>query len=88
MDPVKLDVDVHHGAVLPTSNFSTRECSATWVPGAGAYLYCDIVSATDPRWPDSFLSSIGVFHSADGLRNWTYGGIESVYAHVVAESDR
>lgn len=71
----KLDVDVHHGAVLPTSNFSTRECSATWVPGAGAYLYCDIVLATDPRWPDSFLSSIGVFHSADGLRNWTYGGI-------------
>ena len=73
----KLDVDVHRGAVLPTSNFSTRECSATWVPGpgAGAYLYCDIVSAADPRWPDSFLSSIGVFHSADGLRNWTYGGI-------------
>ena len=38
-------------------------------------MYCDIVSAADPRWPDSFLSSIGVFHSADGLRNWTYGGI-------------
>eukprot|EP01047_Picozoa_sp_COSAG01_P022493 COSAG01_NODE_1337_length_10667_cov_77.938115_5_plen_878_part_00 len=72
----QLDVDVHlDAAVLPTSNFSTRECSATWVPGAGAYLYCDIISANNPRWPDSFLSSIGVFHSADGLHNWTYGGI-------------
>eukprot|EP01052_Picozoa_sp_SAG31_P032048 SAG31_NODE_3470_length_4235_cov_1.596712_2_plen_1063_part_00 len=70
----QLDVDLE-SAVLPTSNFSTRECSATWVPGAGAYLYCDIVSASNPRWPDSFLSSIGVFHSADGLHNWTYGGI-------------
>ena len=70
-----LDVDVHNGAVLPMSNFSTRECSAAWVPGAGAFLYCDIVAASDPQWPDSFLSSIGVFHSADGLRNWTFGGI-------------
>lgn len=71
----KLDVDVHSAGMLPTSNFSTRECSATWVPGAGAYLYCDIVTAGNPQWPDSFLSSVGVFHSDDGLHNWTYGGI-------------
>ena len=31
----QLDVDLE-SAVLPTSNFSTRECYATWVPGAGA----------------------------------------------------
>ena len=57
---------------LPTDEFSVRQVNALRHAGK-YYLYGDIIRWSNPKHPDSYGSSIGVFSSTDG-RGWDYHG--------------
>jgi xylan 1,4-beta-xylosidase len=59
-------------APLPTNEFSVRQVNSLWHDGR-YYLYGDIIRWCNPKHPDSYGSSIGVFSSPDG-RQWSYHG--------------
>ena len=58
---------------LPTDRFSVRQMNSLW-HGGKYYVYADIIGWDNPKHPDSYGSSIGVYSSPDG-RTWTYHGI-------------
>lgn len=61
---------------LPTGNFSVRKLEAIHYPADGrTYAYVDIVNFSDPYYPSSYESEVGVYSSPDGLTRWQYHGI-------------
>ena len=57
---------------LPANGFSVRQMNSQWHDGK-YYVYADIIAWDNPKHPDSYGSTIGVFSSPDG-RKWTYHG--------------
>ena len=66
-----LDADAE-AVPLPTDGFSVRQMNSLWHDGK-YYVYGDVIGWTNPKHPDSYGSTIGVFCSPDG-RKWTYHG--------------
>jgi len=61
---------------LPAPSFSVRKLEVIVYPGDGrTYGYADIVNFSDPYYPVSYSSEVGVFSSADGRTGWQYHGI-------------
>eukprot|EP00937_MAST-01D_sp_MAST-1D-sp2_P005452 g5452.t1 len=61
---------------FPTTKFGVRKVEAFVYPLDGTtYAYADVVNYSDPHYPDSYSSEIGVFSSADGKTGWQYHGI-------------
>ena len=61
---------------LPAPSFSVRKLEVIVYPGDGrTYGYADIVNFSDPYYPVSYSSEVGVFSSADGVTGWQYHGI-------------
>ena len=60
---------------LPTANFSVRKLEAIVYMDGQTYAYVDIVPFSDPYYPASYSSEIGVYSSPNGLTGWKYHGI-------------
>ena len=61
---------------LPAPSFSVRKVQAIYYPADNrTYAYADIVNFSDPFYPVSYSSEVGVFSSPDGFTQWTYHGI-------------
>ena len=61
---------------LPAPTFAVRKLEAfVWPLDNRTYAYADIVNYTDPYYPVSYSSEVGVFSSTDGLTGWKYHGI-------------
>ena len=61
---------------LPTTNFSVRKLEAVYYPpDRRTYAYVDIVNYSDPYYPASYSTEVGVFSSPNGFTNWSYHGI-------------
>ena len=69
-----LSIDTSAGMALPIANFSVRHTSALAVAGR-FFIYADIVPDSDPYFPDSYSSQVGVFSSSNSTGPWTYHGI-------------
>ena len=57
---------------LPTDGFSIRQINGLWHEGS-YYVYADVIDWDNPKHPDSYGSSIGVYSSPDGV-DWKYHG--------------
>jgi hypothetical protein len=61
---------------LPAPTFAVRKLEAfVWPKDNRTYAYGDIVNYSDPFYPVSYSSEVGVFSSTDGLTGWKYHGI-------------
>eukprot|EP00947_MAST-08B_sp_MAST-8B-sp1_P000881 g881.t1 len=62
---------------FPTEpGFGVRKVEAfVWPADNVTYAVADIVNYSDPFYPDSYSSEIGIFSSADGRTGWQYHGI-------------
>ena len=73
-EPWSFEVDWASGGpatTLPAPTFSVRKLEAFHYPKDGrTYAYADIVHFTDPFYPVSYSSEVGVFSSPDGFTQW------------------
>ena len=61
---------------LPAPTFAVRKLEAfVWPKDNRTYAYGDTVNYSDPFYPVSYSSEVGVFSSTDGLTGWKYHGI-------------
>ena len=61
---------------LPADTFAVRKVQFVYYPPDGrTYAYADVVNYTDPFYPVSYSSEVGVFSSPDGFSEWEYHGI-------------
>ena len=61
---------------LPAAGFAVRKVEFIYyAPDRRTYAYADVINYTDPAYPESFGSEVGVFSSSDGRTSWLYHGI-------------